>query len=285
LQPIAGYRIIRELGRGGMGVVYLALRLPRITPVALKMITPSVGGTRAQVDRFLREANILRRLDHPRIVACRDVGEANGHLYFAMDYVRGTDLERLLKERGPLPVPQAVALTCQLLEALEYAHAQGFVHRDIKPSNLLVPEGGERPEVRLADFGLARVYQASALSGLTMTGDMGGTTAFMAPEQILNFRDARPPADQYAAAATLYNLITGETIFDLPDGFEAQLLTILLNEPVPIQARRPDLPELLAAIIHRALAKEPAGRFANVRALRQALLPYCQPTPGLRGQG
>src|SRR5262249_39332353 len=144
---------------------------------------------------------------HPNIVAFQEMGESEGRLYFAMDYVRGTDAAALLKEHGPLPVARAVGLVRQMLRALDYAHAKQFVHRDIKPANLLVAGAGGQETARLADFGLARVYQASQLSGLTMTGDIGGTVAFMAPEQITNYREAKPPVDQYAAAASLYNLL------------------------------------------------------------------------------
>jgi serine/threonine-protein kinase len=274
-QPIKGYQIVRELGRGGMGVVYLALRMAHRTPVALKTITPAVAGVRAHVERFLREADILRRLAHPNIVACRDTGESAGQLYFAMDYVRGTDAARLLQEEGPLPVGRGVGLVCQLLEALAYAHAQGFVHRDVKPANVLVEAGEAREVVRLADFGLARVYQASPLSGLTMRGDVGGTVAFMAPEQVTQFREAQPPVDQYAAGATLYTLLTDRHIYDLPEQFTDQILMLLQEDPVPIRARRPDLPAELAGVIHRALAREPGSRFADVGAMRQALLAFC----------
>src|SRR5262249_43738590 len=154
-----------------MGVVFMALRQEDGLLVALKTVVPAVAGTPAQVDRFLREAEILRQLSHPHIVSFRDLGESCGRIYFAMGYVRGTDAERLLREQGPLTVPRAVRLISQLLSALEYAHKSGFVHRDIKPANLMVTGSGDKEEVKLADFGLARVYQASHLSGLTMTGD------------------------------------------------------------------------------------------------------------------
>ncbi len=273
-QPLDGYRLVRELGRGGMGVVYLAVRHADGAAVAVKTITPAVSGGGPVVERFLREADILRQLDHPHIVAFRDMGEAGGLLYFAMDYVPGTDAARLLKREGPFAVGRAVALTCQALEALAYAHARGFVHRDVKPSNLLVTEAGGHEVVKVADFGLARVYQASQLSGLTLAGDVGGTVAFLAPEQITAFREARPAADQYSAAATLYALLSGACCYDFPSDLNKQLLKILHEEPVPLLRRRRDVPPALAEAIHRGLAREPAERWPDVSAFREALRPF-----------
>jgi serine/threonine-protein kinase len=275
-QPIAGYRIVQELGHGAMGVVYLALRAAHGAVVALKTIKPAVVPTPNEIARFRREASILYALDHPHIVAFRDMGECRGQFYFAMDYVRGTDAGRLVKGRGPMSVSRGVGLVCQLLQALDYAHAKGFVHRDIKPSNLLVADQGERELALLADFGLARVYHDSRLSGLTLMGDMGGTVPFMAPEQITDFRNARPTTDQYGVGATLYQLLTGHLLYDFPAGDEERLLMILHKKPVPIRARRPDIPQPLAEIIHRALAKDPANRFVDVRTMRRALLRFCQ---------
>jgi serine/threonine-protein kinase len=273
-QPVPGYRIVRELGRGGMGVVYLAVDAAGGGLVALKTILPAVRVEKADLKRFLREARILQELEHPNIVAFRDVGEAQGRLFFAMDYVPGKDAAHLLEEHGPLPIKRAAGLVCQLLDALAYAHGKGFVHRDIKPNNMLVTEERGREVVKLADFGLARVYQASQMSGLTLAGDVGGTPAFLAPEQITHFREAKPAADQYSAAATLYTLLTGRFVFDSPRQNEAQLVMILHDKPVPIRSRRQDVPEKLAAVIHRALAKEPGERFPDVGAMRKALLPF-----------
>jgi serine/threonine-protein kinase len=277
-QPIEGFVILKKLGHGGMGVVQLAVRTVDNTLVALKTIIPSVAGSQTKVDRFLREADILRTLKHPNIVSFRDMGSSNGTLYFAMDYVPGTDAAHLLRHNGgPLPIPRAVNLICQLLDALDYAHGKGFVHRDIKPANLMVTHVDGRETIKLADFGLARVYQASELSGLTMMGDMGGTLAFMAPEQITNFREAKPAADLYAAAATLYNLITEKFVHDLPKPAEQRLLMILTEDVVHIHNRRRDIPEGLAAVIHRALIKNPPDlRFPDAKTMRQALLPYAR---------
>jgi serine/threonine-protein kinase len=273
-QPYPGYEIVRELGRGGMGVVFEARRRVDGVSVALKVIIPAVAGTRAQLERFLREVSILHGLDHPNIVAFRDVGSAAGRLYFAMEYVPGRDAERLLKDQGPLPVPRAVGLVCQVLAGLSYAHARGFVHRDVKPSNVLVSEANGVDVVKMADFGLARVYQASQLSGLTVTGEVGGTPAFMPPEQITAYRDAKPPADQYSAAATLYNLLTGDYPYDLPGRGPLRYAKILNEPPAPILRRRPDLSGDLAAVIHRAMQRDPGRRFPGVAEFRKALEPF-----------
>jgi len=307
-QTIPGYRIVKELGRGSMGVVSLALRGRDDLPVALKSIAPAAPGTRDNIDRFLREARILQHLDHPHIVSFLEMGWANNEIFFAMEYVPGVDAAHVLKEQGPLPVSRAVALTCQLLEALEYAHEQGFVHRDIKPHNLLVsadPEAGAllsqpsaqgmyrasapgrqvalatrapREQARLADFGLARVYQASPLSGLT-AADGGGISPFMAPEQITAFRECKPLVDQYSAGATLYNLLTGSYLYDSSGNRTELLVKILMEDPVPILHRRSDLPSGLAEIIHRSLARDPKNRFPDVWTMRAALAFHQGPEP------
>ena len=269
------YRIVRELGRGGMGVVHLAVTLADGSPVAIKTITPAVAGSDATLARFLREAGILRRLDHPSIVRFLEVGHADGRFYFAMEYVPGLDAADLMKELGsPLPIGRGVNLACQILDGLAYAHAMGFVHRDIKPNNLLVANLNGRDVAKLADFGLARTYQTSPLSGLSMTGEFGGTAGFLAPEQITNFRQARPATDLYAVGATLYHLLTGTRPYDFPSNVERQLLMILQDDPIPIRQRNPEVPEALAEVIHRSLARNPADRFPDAVAMCAALVPF-----------
>jgi serine/threonine-protein kinase len=273
-QPIPAFVFVRKLGEGGMGVVSLVLRKSDGVCLALKTITPAASVGPRDLRRFLREASILKDLDHPNIVAFREMGEADGQPYFAMDYVRGTDAQRLLKSQGPFPIGRAVGVVCQLLDALAYAHAKNYVHRDVKPGNLLLTTQEGKEVVKVTDFGLARIYQASQLSGVTLAGEVGGTIAFVAPEQITNLREARPPVDQYSAAATLYTLLTNKLIFELPRSIEKQILKILYSEIIPIQSSRPDLPDELAAIIHRGLAHDPNRRFEHVGEMRRALEPF-----------
>jgi serine/threonine-protein kinase len=209
--------------------------------------------------------------ENDNIVGFREVGKVNEQFYIVMDYVAGTDAGRLLKTHGPMPIRRAVRLTCQMLDALDYAHAKGFIHRDIKPANLLVTQVGGREVAKLADFGLARVYQASRFSGLTMMENKGGTIAFVPPEQLLHLSEVRPESDLYSVGATLYNLLTERHVYDFPKTTERRMRTILEQDPVPIQSRGAPIPSALAEVIHRSLAREPQDRFASAAAMRRAL--------------
>jgi serine/threonine-protein kinase len=146
------------------------------------------------------------------------------------------------------------------------------VHRDVKPGNILLQKEGKKLHVHLTDFGLARAYQESRLSGLTLTGNACGTPKFMAPEQITNARRVQPTSDQYSAAATLYWLLTKQYSHDFSSKLQEGLQQILLAEPMPIQKRRPDVPDALSAAVHRALSKDPDARFSSANAFRAALL-------------
>lgn len=272
---VPGYEILGKLGSGGMGVVYLTRRRSDGEQVAVKTVAVARAGRERDTQRFLREANILRQLRHPHIVGFHETGRIGELLYFVMEYVPGTDADTLLRCQSPLPVARAVRLVCQALDGLHYAHARGFVHRDVKPANLLVTQHEGRETCRLGDFGLARAYQASAMSGITILGDTGGTIPYMPPEQITHYREATPAADQYSAAATLYRLLTGRHLFDfgkLPPHQRVKM--ILFDEPAPIQHHRRDVPDALSQAIHRALLKEPMARFPDAASFRDALLPF-----------
>ena len=273
---IPGYELMAQMGRGGMGVVHRAQRLADGVQVAIKVIRSACMPSDYEVRRFLREAQILCALRHPNIVAFHQFGRSNDLFYIVMDFVPGCDAARLVKRCGPMAIGRAVRIICQALEALQYAHEEGFVHRDVKPNNLLI-SGDESAEVcQLADFGLGRVYHTTRMSGLTLMGDIGGTLPFMAPEQITNFHDAKPAADQYGAAATLYYLCTQQCMFaDDPSSDGRHIArNILLGDPVPIEQRRADIPSALGRMIHKALAKKPEDRFANGAEFRAALSAY-----------
>ena len=274
LPIVEGFELVRVLGRGGMGVVFEAVRKADGMRMAMKTISPAIVGSQVQVERFFREARILCQLKHPHIVGFHEMGEERGLLWFAMDFVDGIDAAKLLRQQGPLPVKAAVRMICQILSALQYAHGEGFVHRDIKPANLLVATSGLVKIAKLTDFGLARVYQGSQLSGLTLHGDVGGTFAYMPPEQITNFREVKPAADQYSAAATLYNLLTARHHFDFKTKGAGSYGVILNAKPIPIERHRDDLPAGLADVIQKALSRDQKKRYANIGRFRAALMPF-----------
>jgi serine/threonine-protein kinase len=275
LPMIPGYEIRREIARGGMGIVYEAARRNDGDIIAIKTLLPAAAPTQVAVERFLREARVLQDLNHPNIVRFSDMGEINRLLWFAMEYVPGPDVSRHVRTHGPFEVPEGVRIGLQLLDALTYAHAKKFVHRDIKPSNILLSmEPSGRFVVKLSDFGLARTYQASQISGLTVTGTSAGTPVYMSPEQVRHFRDVKPAADQYSAAATLYYILTGKTVFDPAGEYVSVMLQVLESKLIPIRERRPSIPEGLARAIHKALHPVPTDRFADVHEFSKAIKPF-----------
>jgi serine/threonine-protein kinase len=271
---VPGYRLVRVLGRGGMGVVYQAVHETSGETVALKTILPKAQLSEHALAKFVREATIVRQLDHPGIVKFRDSGVAGNTAWFAMEFVVGADASALAKN-APMAVSRAVGWAVQALDALQHAHDRGFVHRDVKPANLLVSTTASGAEVvKVADFGLARAYEASPLSGLTLTGSAGGTPPFMPPEQVLDMRSVKPAADQYAVGATLYRLLTGQHVFPPCASVQELFTRILQSDPASITTHRLDLPAALVAAIHRALARDPAARHPDCRAFATALKPF-----------
>ncbi len=275
LPVIDGYEVVEEIGRGGMGIVYKAIRVHDQLTVAIKIIKPAIVGSRTDYERFLREVSILESLDHTGIVGYHGSGETGQLLFLVMEYFPGQDATKWLAGvEGNLPIPIAVGMVCKVLEALSYAHSRYVIHRDVKPSNLLVVREGNRLRVKLADFGLAKVYHDSKLSGLTLTGAVCGTPKFMSPEQILDSRCVKTTADQYSAAATLYFLLTRQFTHDFGKPVQQVLHQILLHDAVPIQSRRTDIPEALSMVIQKALTRDPLERFPSVSDFRDALRPF-----------
>ncbi len=275
-QPVPHYTLIRELGRGGMGVVYQARNNNTGRMVALKLLVPEIAATRSAVDRFLREMTVVSKLKHVNIVEWLEQGMTRGQFWFAMEFVAGLNLEALANASpGRYPIHQACRMACHVLKGLEHAHAQGFVHRDIKPENILIGRGDTGLIAKISDFGLAKSYRGLGLSGLTFSGEMRGTIPFMPPEQMLDFRAVLPAGDLYSTAATLYYLITAKFIHD-HQGEGGDMIRMLLEEPmIPIQSRRPEVPSGLARVLDRCLAREPADRYPSAAAMRRALRDFC----------
>lgn len=264
----AGYRILRLIGSGGMGEVYLVQhpRLPRLD--ALKVLRPDISGDTSFQERFIREADLAGGLRHPHIVGIQDRGEHDGQMWIAMDYIDGTDAAQLVRERYPagMPVELATTIITAVASALDYAHKKGLLHRDVKPANIIVADvDADDPQVFLADFGIARPLDD--IGGLTATNMTVGTVAYAAPEQLMGEpMDGR--ADQYALAATAYQLLTGMHLF--PHSNPAVVISRHLNTTPPaLGDSRPECSHL-DEVLEIALAKTSDHRFSSCAAFARA---------------
>lgn len=258
---VEGYRIEGILGYGGMGVVYEATETDLKRKVALKILPAHLSGDPAFRERFRREGEIQAALDHQHIIPVYAAGETESGLFIAMRLVRGPTLKDLL-EAGSLDASRTVSVLAQIADALDTAHAAGLIHRDVKPQNVLV---AEHDHAYLADFGLTK---GAGHSGLTRTNEFLGSISYVAPEQVRG-EDATSASDIYAFGAMLYECLTGKVPFPKPS--EAAVLFAHVNEPPPaVSTHRPDLPAALDGVVARAMAKEPADRFASASALIDA---------------
>ena len=274
-QPVPGYQMIKLLGRGGMGCVMLAQSDKNGQAVAIKTLLPEVAVTDQALRRFMREIEVAAALDHPNIVRFIESGTHNGAVYLVTEYVEGSDAARLADSNGGrLPYKESIDVVAQSLDALAYAHGLGYIHRDIKESNILLRGASPSYTAKLTDFGLAKSFTQSGMSGITMAGDMAGTFAYMPPEQIKDFRNVKPTSDIYALGMTAYSLLAGDTALDIGSGGDmaATVRAIFEGQIVPLRRRVPEVPEGVAHIIERALAKDPAQRWQSAGAMRTALL-------------
>jgi serine/threonine-protein kinase len=261
---VAGrYNIEREIGRGGMATVYLADDVRHGRQVALKVLDPELARA-VGPDRFLREIGIAARLSHPHIMPLFDSGDAAGHLFYVMPFVRGESLRQRLDREGRLPVDDALKIVRDVAEALDHAHARGVVHRDIKPENILLSEG----QAIVADFGIALAADAAA-SRLTGTGLVVGTPAYMSPEQLFGEgTDAR--SDQYSLACVVYEMLAGEAPHAAATP-RAIVAKRLVDSAPSMRRVRSIVPVSIDDAVKRALAKDPASRFASVGQFASAL--------------
>jgi hypothetical protein len=264
-QRVGGRYEIEELvGTGGMSSVYRARDTVLERPVALKVLHEHFSSDPEYIERFRREARAIARLNHPNIVTVIDRGEFEDRQFIVFEHVVGETLKDVVAREGPLPVPQALALTQQVARGLAFAHENGVVHRDVKPQNVLLDENGT---AKVTDFGIARSIEPG--DELTETGTLLGSSDYIAPEQASGERvDER--SDQYSLGALLYELLTGEVPYT-GDGFMAVAMKHV-RDPVPsVLARRPNVPHAVDEIVTRAMAKRPEDRYPSMAALMAAI--------------
>jgi len=268
---VGGYRIERELDRGGSAIVYLAQDRERLRAVALKVLLPDVASS-VSVERFLREIRITARLVHPLIVSLHDSGIIAGLPYFVMPFVEGESLRALMLRERRLGLDDALRITREVADALDYAHAVGVVHRDIKPENILMSAG----HAVVADFGIAKAFAAAAEirteDGAFRTGTdpIIGTAAYMSPEQAAGDADYDGRSDIYSLGTVLYEMLAGAPPFTAATP-QAVILKRFVEDPVPLREHRDEVPEDVERAVARALAREPSARFPTAREFALAL--------------
>jgi len=260
-----GYRIERELGRGGMAVVYAAHDLKHNRLVAIKVLNPDLASA-VGPERFLREIKTTAALRHPHILPLYDSGEAEGFLFYVMPLVEGESLQdRLLRERQ-LPLSDALQIAREVADALSYAHARNVIHRDIKPANILLESG----HAVVADFGVAKAVSAAGGDRLTQTGLAIGTPSYMSPEQASGGEDVDGRSDLYSLACVLYEMLAGQPPFTGPT-VESVVMQHLTADVRPVTQLRPGIPGEVAGLLDRALSKTPADRFSPAAQFVEAL--------------
>ncbi|HEX8793469.1 MAG TPA: protein kinase [Polyangiaceae bacterium] len=275
------YRIERLLGEGGMGAVAKATHLLRRAPVALKFMSPAVLALQGAVERFVNEGVAASQIDSDHVVKVFDVGRMpNGAPYLVMEFLDGRDLQQILIVEGGRihDAARAVHFALQILRALQTAHGAGIIHRDMKPSNCFVIEKDGEPDfVKLVDFGISKVRsdESQKASNLTRTNSALGTPLYMSPEQARSPRDVDHRTDLYSVGAILYELLTGRTPYTAESGEYTEILfKIFTTDPEPLRTLRPDVPEGLAAAVHRALTRDVNVRFGSAGEMAEALAPF-----------
>lgn len=290
LIAIRGYQIVKQLGKGGFGEVYLAKHNQSGKFVALKVMLPSVAAAgELAVQMFLRETENTKALRHPNVVELIDYGYSENIFFFTMEYCKGGNVFDLVRQQNkPLSIDAALAITLQILDGLEYTHnaeipyvkldgggfgrGKGLVHRDLKPNNIFLDwaDVDNKLVAKVGDYGLSKAFDIAGLSGQTMSGAKAGTPFFMPRQQVLNFKYTQPDVDIWATAACLYYMLTE----NLPRNFTGAdpFLAVLQNDPLPIRARNASIPQRLAEVIDLALVEKPEIYFKTAMEFRQALL-------------
>ena len=256
------YQILKELGRGGMGIVFQAHDKQLKEQVAIKILSPLLSNDDQALERLKREVSAARRITHPNVIRIHDISELNGLHYVSMEFFPGVSLKEFVKKSGALSLMQAVNIASQICDGLEAAHKQGVIHRDLKTQNVIIH--GNR--IKIIDFGLART---SHMEGMTATGLIMGTPEYMAPEQVSGQKvDER--ADIYSLGIILYELFTGRVPFSGDSAIAVGFKQLKEDPPKPTEIN-PQLPQEIQRIILRALEKDPVRRYFSVAELRNEL--------------
>jgi eukaryotic-like serine/threonine-protein kinase len=261
------YDVKEVLGAGGMGVVYRAFDRELGEPVAIKTLRPdAVAGDPVALERFKQEIRLARRITHRNVVRTYDLGEVDGMYYLTMEFVEGTPLKALIQSRGRLPVPVTLTIGKQLCRALEMAHEEGVIHRDIKPQNIVVEANGF---LKVMDFGIARLANPPRGKGLTEAGMAVGTPDYMSPEQLAG-KELDPRSDLYSTGVVLFECLTGQLPFeaDTPWSLIAKHIE---EDPPSARSMNAEVPETVAQVVLRAMAKEPEQRYQTAVELHDAL--------------
>jgi serine/threonine-protein kinase len=293
LGSIKGYKLIRKLGRGGMGEVHLARHEQTGQQVALKVMLPQVAVDPRAKDIFLREADVTAAMNHENIVKLHDSGYSGGTFFFTMEFCDGGSAQDLMAKRGGrLPVDEACRIVLQALDGLDYAHnvklsvklrngrsedVHGVVHRDVKPANIFLCGSGRSATAKLADFGLGKAFDTAGFSGRTRTGTTAGSPWFMPRQQVVNFKYSKPEVDVWGMAASLYHMLCGARklppgVFprEFPPGREVWKVVLDTNA-VSIRRHNPSIPKKLADVIDAALVDSPAIRFKSAAEFKRML--------------
>lgn len=271
----ARYRIVREVGSGGMGSVYEAVLVDLNKRVALKVLSPELANRPEHRERFMREGRAAARIRHPNVVEIFDVGEHEGLPFLAMEFLVGQDL-RARYDQGPLKPADLLDLTLPVLAAVVTAHDAQVIHRDLKPENIFLNEhAGHGVQPIVLDFGISKVLDDVSAENLTATSTMVGTPLYMSPEQVRRSREVDPRTDQYALAVMLYEGLSGVCAFSGNSIYDL-LLKKVQGEFTPLRTLKPELPEELCSAIERAMAPDRDHRYASVRAFATALMPFAR---------
>ncbi len=286
LKAIRGYKLIKLLGKGGFGEVYLARNEETAAEVALKLMLPEIVANPNAIERFLREVQNTHSLNHLNVVKLLDFGHSDDVFFFTIEYCNmGSILDLIQSKQRPLTVSEAIPIILQVLDGLTYAHqaiipcvkladgsigkGKGLVHRNIKPQNIFLHKTNNNLQAKIGDYGLAKAFDLAGLSGLSMSGTKAGTPAFMPRQQVLDFKYAQPEVDIWATAATLYFMLTG----NLPRNLQEKdpFIAVLTTQPIPIRKHNPSIPKPLAELIDYALIDEPEIAFKSAGEFKKAL--------------